>query len=199
MPHIDFYFEFSSPYGYLAATWIEDFAAANKASLAWHPFLMGAVFQRNDMKPLTTIPIKGDYAVRDFERTARREDIALSLPKPFPFMAVAACRAFYAVEQNDPETAVALAKALYQAAFGQGSDISTGEAVCKIAGDLGLDGAALSEKIISQPIKDRLFAATDAAIERGVFGSPFFFVDEEPFWGNEKREDMQRWIETGGW
>ena len=70
-PPIDFYFDFSSPYGYLAAQKIEALAAKHGRAVDWHPVLLGVVFRQTGTAPLTDVPLKGDYSRRDFERSAR--------------------------------------------------------------------------------------------------------------------------------
>ena len=104
---IDFYFDFSSPYGYLAAEQIDDLAAKHGREVAWRPILLGAVFPQTGSQPLLNIPLKGDYARRDIERSARLLGISFQIPPGFPFMSVAACRAFYWLHDQDPAKAVA--------------------------------------------------------------------------------------------
>jgi len=65
---IDFYFDFSSPYGYLGSTRIEAVAQKHNRTVNWHPILLGAIFKVSGQAPLTTYPLKGDYAMRDFDR-----------------------------------------------------------------------------------------------------------------------------------
>ena len=82
---IDFYFDFSSPYGYLAAQKIDALAAKHGRTVDWHPMLLGVVFKETGAAPLTMIPLKGDYSRRDFERSARFHGIAgFRMPPKFP-------------------------------------------------------------------------------------------------------------------
>jgi 2-hydroxychromene-2-carboxylate isomerase len=196
---IDFYFDFSSPYGYLAAKRIEEIAARHGRSVNWHPHLIGAVFPTTGSKPLLDIPLKGDYARRDLPRTARRLGIPFRLPDPFPFMSVAAARAFYWLSDSDPDKAKKLAMALYDRAFGAGEEISSPEAVIAVASALGIDADALRDALNDPAVKGRLKQEVDAAIALGVFGSPYIVVDGEPFWGHDKLEEIDRWLEVGGW
>jgi 2-hydroxychromene-2-carboxylate isomerase len=147
---IDFYFDFSSPYGYLAAKQIDGIA----------------------------------------ERHGRRVTC---------FMSVAAARGFYWLSDSDPATAKELAMALYDRAFGDGGEISSAEAVIAVASGLGIDADELRAALNESAVKARLKAEVNAAIERGVFGSPYIVVDGEPFWGHDKLAEIDRWLETGGW
>lgn len=196
---IEFFFEFSSPYGYLAAQRIEEVAEECDREVIWKPFLLGAVFKTTGAQPLLDIPMKGDYARHDLERSARLFDVPFTLPKTFPFMSVAACRATYWLAEQDAEEAKELALALYDAAFGEGQSISEPGEVAEVAGELGHDTEEVLSAMQNPRIKNLLKSEVDAAIKKGVFGSPFYFVDGEPFWGYDRLEDMAMWVETGGW
>ena len=192
---IDFYFDFSSPYGYLASTEIDGLAARHGRSVTWRPFVLGAAFKLTGQRALTEQPLRGDYARRDFARSARLLGVPFKMPEPFPFFALAASRACYWVEE--PSQAKALAKAVYHAAFGEGRDITPVPVVAEIARGLGIEGL---EQGLEQPAtKAALRDATDQALARGVFGSPFFIVDGEPFWGHDRLDQLDRWLATGGW
>ena len=89
--------------------------------------------------------------------------------------------------------------ALYDRAFGEGEEISSAEAVIAVAAGLGVDADALRAALNDPAVKARLKAEVNAAIERGVFGSPYVVVDGEPFWGHDKLPEIDSWLETGGW
>jgi 2-hydroxychromene-2-carboxylate isomerase len=196
---IDFYFDFSSPYGYLASTKIEDIAARHGRSVTWRPILLGAVFKVTNQQPLSTIPVKGDYSKRDFERSARYLGVPFRQPSNFPISTTAPARAFYAVSDKDPALAKRLAAALYEAYFVQDRDISSPEATLDVAAKLGIDRDELGRTLNDNAIKDRLRREVDAAVGRGVFGSPYIVVDGEPFWGADRLDQVERWLKTGGW
>lgn len=196
---IDFYFDFSSPYGYLASTRIDALAARHGRSVVWRPHLLGAVFKINGQQPLASIPLKGNYAAHDLARSARLLKVPFKLPSKFPIGATAPSRAFYWVHDREPALAKRLAQALYTAYFAQDRDISSPEATVNIAAKVGVDKAELEQALNDPAVKDRLRAEVDAAIARGVFGSPYFVVDGEPFWGSDRLEQLDKWLETGGW
>ena len=132
-------------------------------------------------------------------RAARLHGIPFVMPERCPFLSVVAARAFYWLDDSDPAKAADLARALYNAAFGEGRDIAKTETVIEVAAGLGVDAAALTAALSDPAVKERLKTEVAAAIERGVFGSPYIFVDGEPFWGHDKLDDIDRWLETGGW
>jgi 2-hydroxychromene-2-carboxylate isomerase len=196
---IDFYFDFSSPYGYFAATKIEDLAAKHGRAVTWRPILLGAVFKLNGQQPLTTIPLKGSYAAHDLARSARLFKVPFKLPTKFPVSGTAPSRAFYWLGDRDPVAAKKLALALYHAYFAEDRDISNPEVTGNVAAKLGVDKAELAQALNDAAVKERLRIEVDAAIERGVFGSPYVVVDGEPFWGSDRLDQIDRWLQTGGW
>jgi 2-hydroxychromene-2-carboxylate isomerase len=196
---IDFYFEFSSPYGYIASQVAEDFEKRVGLPLKWRPMLLGPVFKITGQAPLSEIPMKGEYSKHDFSRSARLHKVPYRHPAKFPIGTVAACRAFYWADDQDPAKARALAKALYHAYFVDGKDIGSPATVVEVAKSVGLDGAALAAALEDPAVKERAKREVEAAIAAGVFGSPFFIVDREPFWGVDRMPMVEDWIRTGGW
>ncbi|MGE5096855.1 MAG: 2-hydroxychromene-2-carboxylate isomerase [Betaproteobacteria bacterium] len=196
---VDFYFEFSSPYGYIASQLADDFEKRIGRPLAWRPMLLGPVFKLTGGAPLMSIPLKGEYSKRDFARSARLHKVPFRFPDKFPINTVAACRAFYWVNERDPAKAKELAKALYRAYFAEGRDIGEAATVVAIAGPLGIDGPALAAALDDPALKERTRGEVDAAIAKGVFGSPYFVIDGEPFWGVDRMPMAEEWIKTGGW
>jgi 2-hydroxychromene-2-carboxylate isomerase len=184
---IDFYFDFSSPYGYLAANKIEALASKHGRGVHWRPMLLGVAFKATGSGPLPSIPLKGDYAKRDFLRSARFHGVPFNLPQPFPVSTVAACRAFYSL--NDEKDRVKLAKALYYAYFVDNVNIGEPANVLKVANSIGL-----RPDIENQAVKDKTRAEVDAALAKGVFGSPYIVVDGEPFWGMDRFDQLERWL-----
>lgn len=196
---IDFYFDFSSPYGYLAATRIEDLAAKHGRTVNWHPILLGAVFKVTGGAPLPSLPLKGDYARIDILRCARLFGVPYTFPAQFPIPTQVAARMTLWARASDPARAKALALALYRAYFAEGKDITQAQVCADVAAGCGFDRAAATASVNDDAIKNALKAEVDAAIERKVFGSPYFIVDGEPFWGADRLDHLERWLATGGW
>ena len=200
---IDFYFDFSSPYGYLGSKRIEAIASKHKLAINWHPILLGAVFKISGQAPLLSFPLKGEYSAMDIERSAREHNTPYHPPKPFPIGAVAASRAFYWINEN-PDAAIA-AKAsnfvhnVFAAYYVEQQDISKPEVLAAVIAKLGLDTNTLADALGQQAVKDRLKKAVDDAIARGVFGSPMMYYGDEPFWGNDRMDQLEHWIEKDGW
>jgi 2-hydroxychromene-2-carboxylate isomerase len=196
---IDFYFDFSSPYGYFASSGIDALAAKHSRRVIWRPILLGVVFKITGQQPLPTIPLKGSYAQHDLVRSARLFGVPYKTPSKFPVSGTAPSRAFYWVGDKDPALAKKLAQALYHAYFSEDRDISNPEVTANVAAKLGIDRDQLLQALNDPAVKERLKIEVDAAIERGVFGSPFIVVDKEPFWGSDRLDQVEKWLATGGW
>lgn len=197
---IDFYFDFSSPYGYFGSCRIDEVGRKHGRDVIWRPYVMGAAMKLTGSTPLVTRTLIGDYARHDIPRTARRYGIAYNEPPPpFPIATIATGRAFYWLADRDPMQARDFARRAYAALFIDGRNIGEADVVVDIAASTGADADAARAALGDPAVKDRLRQETDAAIERGVFGSPYFIVDGEPFWGNDRIDDLDKWLETGGW
>ncbi len=196
---IEFYFDFSSPYGYLASEKIDALAAKYGRTVDWHPVLLGAIFKITGAQPPAGVPIKGDYFTRDFARSARLFGVPYQHPSIFPIASIAPSRAVYWLKERDVEQSKALTRALYRAFFVEGRDIQQIETVIDVAAKLGIDRDELTTALNDQAVKDKLKNEVQQAIDKGVFGSPYFIVDGEPFFGADRMEQLDKWLATGGW
>jgi len=196
---IDFYFDFSSPYGYLASHKIDALAAKHGRAVDWRPMLLGAVFKQTGAVPLTMVPLKGDYSKRDFLRSARYHGIDdFRMPSPFPIPTQAAARIVLWTKASDPQLAARVAKALYRGYFFDNRDISSADTAADVAAAAGAPREGARASIDDPAIKEALRHEVDGAIARGVFASPFIFVDGEPFWGLDRFDQIDRWLAGGG-
>lgn len=196
---MDFYFDFSSPYGYLASQKIEALAAKHGRAVNWRPILLGAVFKVTGGAPLPNLPLKGDYAKRDFLRSAKFHGVPMKYPSTFPISGVAPTRAVIWLSSRDRAKVPALVKALYKALFVDDVNISEVENVVKVAASIGCDADELRAALNDQVVKDKTKAEVDAALAKGVFGSPYIVIDGEPFWGIDRFDQIEKWLTTGGW
>ncbi len=196
---VDFYFDFSSPYGYFSSEKVDALADRCNCNVVWRPYLMGIVMRITERKPLVQTPLVKEYSDRDLNRVARLEGIDFSLPSTFPVASVAACRAYYWLQQSDAERAKQLAKALYRAYFVRDELISEPEVVLSVAAEIGVDSDELKAALEDPSVKQLVRDATDHAVNQKVFGSPFFITDGEPFWGHDRIGQLETWISRGGW
>jgi len=195
---IEFYFDFSSPYSYLASELIDELAAKYGRAVEWRPIMLGAAFQKAGTQLLINVPLKGPYSLRDFSRSARFYGVNFKFPQKFPLATHYAARAYYSLmARSDPRTRE-FAHAIFRAYWVDGRDISELPIMLKVATETGFDAQALSEAVNMPEIKERLRAETEAAIARGMFGAPYIIVDGEPFWGADRLPQIERWLATGG-
>jgi 2-hydroxychromene-2-carboxylate isomerase len=182
MTDIDFYFDFASPYGFIAAMQIETIGRP----VRWHPFLLGAVYKAVGQSPLQH-PLKRAYVIDvDAPRMARRLGLELQVPAGFPEHALPASRAFYWIDRQDPVSAVAFAQTAYRTYWLQGCPTSDAAVAVDAAASIGYDRDAVRKGMQQAETKDRPVFENKEAIRRGVFGSPFFIRDGEPFWGSDR-------------
>lgn len=197
---IEFYFELSSPYSYLAAQKIGDIAKLYDRAVQWRPIMLGVIFQTTQNRPLMDQPLKADYTDRDVRRVARAMGLPFAPPTAgFPFASHVGARAIYWAADQGEGADARLALALFQAVYQRGQSIADAAVVGRVADAAGLDGAALVDAVGTPVVKDRLRVANDQALAAGVCGAPFFIVDGEPFWGCDRLDQVERWLATGGW
>jgi 2-hydroxychromene-2-carboxylate isomerase len=181
---VDFYFDFASPYGFIAAMQMGSIGRP----VTWRPFLLGAVYKKVAQSPLEH-PLKREYVIQvDAPRMARRIGLELKVPERFPEHALPPSRAFYWIERQDPATAVRFAEAAYRKYWLQGCATSDPTVAVDVGASVGFDRDSMSAGMQEDETKDRLLRENEEAIRRGVFGSPFFFADGEPFWGGDRIE-----------
>lgn len=195
---IDFYFDFSSPYSYLASEQIDALAARHGRDVRYKPILLGAVFKVSDSVPLTEqYGPKARYSAHDFDRSARFANVAYRHPSKFPISGVTACRAVLWLEQHRPDTVIPFVHAVFRALFRDDRDVSDPAVVTEVAGALGIDTDRLMAGVQEQAIKDALKTRVDEAIAFGLFGAPTIVVDGEVFWGNDRLPQIERWLAAG--
>ena len=194
---IDFYFDFSSPYSYIASEWIEALAARHARTVNWNAILLGATFQAAELKSPVSHPLKREYSLLDFERSARFAGVPFKMLEKFPIPTQNAARIFWWLNASDPDRARDWARHCLRAFFARGADLSEATALQALAAEFGLDHVQAQDIWNDPRWKAELKAANDAAIALGVFGAPFFIIDGEPFWGNDRRAQIERWMEQG--
>jgi len=196
---IRFYFDFASPYGYFASLEVESLGERTGRAIRWMPIMIGSAFKASGNLPLVAQPLKGAYSRHDWERSARRLGAPYRFPDPFPVAALPTSRAYWWLADRDTDLAKAYARAVFHAFFAENRAISEPAVAAEIGNGLGIDAAALSAAIQDPVWKARLRDETEAAIAEGVFGSPFFLVDGEGFWGADRLPQVEEWVTRGGW
>ena len=195
---IAFYFDFSSPYAYLASEQIDAVAQRHGRTVDWRPVLLGAVFKTSGGAPLTEqYAPKARYSVHDFKRSARFAGVPYRQPSKFPIGSVTPSRAVLWLQREHPEQAAAFVHAIFRAFFQDDRDVSDADVVAAVAREVGIDSDALLRGIQEADIKNALKQRVEDAIAFGIFGAPIVVVDGEVFWGNDRLPQIERWLASG--
>ena len=204
---LDFWFDPSSPYAYLAAMQLHGLQERTGVTARWRPLFLGARFKQlgYPANPLQRYPaVKSEYLQRDFARAARHLGIDLVMPTTFPQSSLQALRMLVAAEARGGQAdLVRLALAIY-AAYWSGGDLDLADlaALARVADAAGLPGAALAEQAQTPAVKQALVALTEEATAAEIFGAPFFRVGHPDgatdwFWGHDRLPLVERAL--GGW
>jgi len=188
---IDFYFDFASPYAYFALAKLEALAAAQAAEIAWRPFLLWAARKHFAMTPPMDEGPKGGYMPMDMQRSAAFHGLPFVMPDSFGKSSHLAARCFYGLKAARPEVLMDYTKAVFNAHFAQNRDIADAAVLAEIGGHLELTEAVCAEAMQSQTARDALAAAVERAVADKVWGSPFFILDGEPFFGADRLPQLE--------
>jgi 2-hydroxychromene-2-carboxylate isomerase len=187
---IEFFFDCSSPWTYLAFHNIQPLAAEFAAPIAWRPILVGGIF--NTINPSVyegrahPVPAKARYSGKDLQDWARVAGLKIKMPPSvFPVNSVKAMRMCLVLGPQGG--LIPFATAVFEAYWGDDADISQDAVLRGVCGRLGLDADALLAAQAEPAIKDQLRANTDEVMRRGGFGSPTIFVGgSDMYFGNDR-------------
>jgi len=188
---VDFYFDFTSPYGYIASQVIDELAAKHGCTTRWHAFMVTAAYkQHNSTNPLVH-PEKQKYFRIDIPRTARHFGVPFAFPATWPENLLAAGRAFVWIVGRDPEAAKRFAKAAIRAYWAEGKPLADPECVADIAAAAGEDRAKLRAALDDAAVKQRFIEAGNAILAKGIFGSPQMVFRGELYWGTDRLGQLE--------
>ncbi len=197
MHRLEFYFDCSSPWTYLAFEHAQQLLGGLPVEIIWKPILVGGLF--NTVNPSVyanrenPVPAKAAYGQKDLQDWARAVGITIGSPPVFPVNSVKAMRgAFVALDQG---LLVPYARRVFEAYWRDLQDISRDEVLAPVVLEAGLDTAHFFAAIGEESQKARLRASTDEVMARGGFGSPTFFLDgDDMYFGNDRVELIRRKI-----
>jgi len=185
---LEFFYDCSSPWTYLAFTKIEDLARRYDAALIWRPILVGGLF--NTVNPSVyesrakPVPVKSRYYVKDLRDWARFYGLKIGNPTVFPVNSVKAMRGAFVA--NEHRVIVRYSRRVFESYWGEDKDISQDDVLREIVRETGLDEKEFFTKIASDEYKAMLRDNVEELIARGGFGSPTMFVDGSMFFGNDR-------------
>ena len=189
MNELEFFFDCSSPWTYLAFTRIGEVLKRADVRVIWRPILVGGVFNavNQDVYQRRANPDarKASYYEKDLQDWARLAGISIGKPPVFPVRAVLAMRCVLAADEQGK--LVPFARAVFEAYWGGLKDISQPDVLREVAEACGLSAGALLQRANAPEIKDKLRVNTDELIQRGGFGSPTLFVNgSDMYFGNDR-------------
>jgi 2-hydroxychromene-2-carboxylate isomerase len=186
---IEFFFDCSSPWTYLAFHNIQPLADELNEPIQWRPVLVGGIF--NAVNPSVyaqrdkPVPAKAAYMLKDMQDWAREAGLRIVMPpKVFPVNSVKAMRGCLWLEPQGK--LLAFASAVFEAYWSREEDISQDAVLLKICQNLGIDGAEFLAGIAQPAIKEQLKSNTEEVIRRGGFGSPTMFLGDDMYFGNDR-------------
>ena len=191
MATVEFFFDISSPWTYMAGRQIVETCEEIGAELIWKPFLVGGVFNKVNpsvyQRRENPVVPKDNYYQKDMHDWAKYLNLTLIKPSVFPLNSVKALRgAFVAIEDV---TIASYAMACFEAYWRDDRDLSQEDVLRDVVASVGMDVDELFRKIGEPGYKQMLFDTTDELIARGGFGSPTFFLNEtDMYFGNDRLE-----------
>jgi len=186
---IEFYYDYGSPAAYLAWTQMPALAARAGAALVRRPILLGGVFKATGNRSPMSVAAKGTWMARDLARFAERYGVPFTINPNFIVNTLAIMRGALVaanagvLERHDD--------AMFRALWVEGRDMSDPAAIAAVLSAAGLDVETYRAGIQDDAIKQALIAATTEAVDRGVFGTPSFFVDDELFFGQDRLDFVE--------
>ncbi len=192
MKPVTFWFEFASPYSYLAAERLRS-ERRRPPQMVWRPFLLGPILQSQG-SPFAASSAKAAYVWRDVARLADRQGLALQRPHPFPQNGLRAARIATAFAA-EPWLADFVC-AVFRAEFAHGHHLADEETLRDVLDGMGLPTAAILDEAERAETKAALRAQTEQAQALGIFGAPSFTVERELFWGQDRLDDALAWAKA---
>ena len=183
---ITFYFDFVSPYSYLAQTQMAKLASETGARIEYVPVFMGGIYQAQGIKAPASNPSKAAWINKDCRLWAKHYAVDFTWVKPFPFNSIALLRAVLWLQSQQPEPVAKFIESTFDAIWHGKLDVTSEADIAKHITGLGIDAQGLFAGIQADSIKQQLKDNVELAVEKGFFGLPGFTVGNELFFGQDR-------------
>nr|WP_174505664.1 2-hydroxychromene-2-carboxylate isomerase [Acinetobacter sp. Marseille-Q1620] len=183
MKKIEFYFDLGSPYSYIGFHRIQDIAKQYQTAIICKPILLGGVFKATGNSSPLTVPAKARYSMVDLKRWSELWNIPVKMNPYFPINTLNLMRLTTAIQLDQPENFLNVVTGLFTAMFCQPENLNDPEVFEQVLQKMGLDTDQIQGWLGDERVKEKLKLATEQAVERGVFGVPTCFVNDEMYWG----------------
>lgn len=188
---LEYFFDFVSPYSYLADSQVPDLIERTGAELVYRPMFLGGLMAATGNSPPATVPAKGKYMTADIGRWLERYGLPFAFNPHFPANTISAMRASLVVLEEEPARFPDFKRKLFEAMWVDAVDLGDAPALRSVIAAAGFDADHLLARCSEPEIKAHLKANTDEAASRGAFGAPTFFVGEEMFFGNDRLDFLE--------
>src|SRR5487761_2453711 len=182
---VEFYFDFGSPYSYLAYKALPAIAAAHGAQIVWRPMLLGGVFKATGNHSPAEVPSKSRWMHQDMQRWAARYGAVFSVNPHFPINTLLLMRGAVVMQMRGPDFHRYM-DAVFHAMWAEPRNLGEPAELAAVLRRAGLDADVFLALAYDAAVKEQLKKHTEEAVARGVFGAPTFFVGEEMFWGQDR-------------
>ena len=195
--HVEFFFDFGSPYTYLAYHQLPKIAARHHAAIVWRPILLGAILKATGNHSPIEIPAKGRHAMLDLQRWAAHFCVPMTMNPHFPLNTLALMRGAVAMQLRSEAEFQHYLGVVFCAMFERPRNLGQAQELSTVLQENGIDPVLFQTLINDQSVKDQLTQNSTQAVERGVFGAPTFFVGEHLFWGQDRLHFVELALSAG--
>ncbi|SEE82251.1 2-hydroxychromene-2-carboxylate isomerase [Pseudomonas migulae] len=183
---VEFYFDLGSPATYLAYTQLPKICAQTDSQLIYIPILLGGIFKATGNASPAAIPAKGLYMFQDLDRYAKRYGVPLKFNPNFPINTLMLMRAVTGMQLRHPERFQAFIDCLFRAIWVEGRNLADLATVAAVLTQNGFDPTEVLALTADEDVKATLKNNTEKAVQRGVFGAPSMFVDNQLYFGQDR-------------
>ncbi|MEJ8867643.1 2-hydroxychromene-2-carboxylate isomerase [Pseudomonas jessenii] len=183
---VEFYFDLGSPATYLAYTQLPKICAQTDTRLIYIPLLLGGVFKATGNASPATVPAKGRYMFEDLDRYAKRYGVPLKFNPHFPINTLMLMRAVTGMQLRHPERFAAFIDCLFKAIWVEGRSLDEPATVAAVLSENAFDPQEVLTLTADEEVKALLKDNTEKAVQRGVFGAPSMFVDNQLYFGQDR-------------
>ena len=182
----EFYFDFASPYTFLAHKEIKTIEKENSIKVKYMPILLGALLRSAGIKSNVDIPIKAKYMIKDCKLCAEKNGITFKFNNYFPIITLNLMRCVLVAEKK--YFAQNFIDKVFDAIWRDDLNLNDNAIVEKLLKNLDINPKTFLMDAIHPTIKDDLQKRTDDAHDKGIFGAPSFIVNNKIFWGQDRLE-----------
>lgn len=190
MKTVEFYYDFASPTAFLGYHRIRKLTERYDFNLIYKPILLGALHKAAGNTPPGLVPAKGVYMLADMERFSKLYDIPLEFNPHFPVNCIKSLRGAIVMEGNEQEEQYR--EAIYNAVWQDQKNIAEEEVFTEVLDAAGIDSAPILLGVVEESVKQKLKDNTEEAVNRGAFGAPTFFIDEQMFFGQDRLDFVEK-------